>query len=353
MTFLHLPSGPPQRATPRGERVLHLALRDRATDEAQPALEGALRALGSKGYQEIDWLALPLAQVEHSFLEACRTFQPTLVFAQIQTEGVLTPSAIAGALLALPPGAVVCQWNGDLRERADHASMRWQLELGQAGMLTLVSNAADPAWLAAAGAPAAYLQIGYDPGRYTPDGPRDRGAPGVVFLGANYAHLGYDGPLRQELAIALYEELDGDFAAYGSGWKGPWARGHVFQDQEAALYRSAKVAVGLSLHNNVARYTSDRAMRALGSGAIYAAKAFPGMEAMGFKAGVNCLVWTDLGDLVAQVRGWVDTKAGTPAEVAMRAAAVATARGRFTWGQRMEELTAIVAAYRQEGESNL
>lgn len=332
----------------RAERVLHLALHDPGTAEEQPSLKVALRSLcrDADAYREIDWVKIGPDEARRQLLLQCEAFRPTLVFGQIQTPGVMTPECLRGCKEHLPPEAVVVLWNGDLRECESHPSMRWQVECGEAADLTLVTNTAGPRWLAARGVAAGYLQIGYDPDRYRPDAPGGPSTPAVVFLGSNYQALGYDAPLRQELAVRLYEATGGEFAAYGYQWSGPWARARLRQHEEAPVYCKAALAVGVSLHNDVPRYTSDRTMRALGSGAVYAIKWFPDMEGLGLVDGVNCLVWNTVDDLVGIAMDWI-RPGRADARALLRAAAHSLAVSVHTWDYRMGELAAILEEFRR------
>lgn len=334
-----------------GERVLHIALRDAATHEAQPALERALRRLGCSGYAEVDWAALGAEKAREAVRIACRELCPTIIFAQIQTGGVFDPLDVAEWRRHMPPEGVIIQWNGDLRELASHPSMAWQVALGRVMDATLVTNTNDPEWLAAQGVPGAgYLQIGYDPVIYDPNAPPAENYPFAVFLGSNYQTLGYDAPLRAELAEKLYVALDGDFGCYGFAWEGPWANPRVLQHEEAPIYRGAELAVGLSLHNDIARYTSDRTFRALGSGAVYAIKRFPDMDGLGLVDGGNCWVWDTVDDLVKLVKEYWDEREEEGfflGRYNMRESAYRLAVEHHTWDVRMGELAAIVLDIRR------
>lgn len=327
------------------ERVLHIALRD--DFEPQPALERALRSIASQ-YVQVDWQAEekkgPLAT---PLLEAAAALKPTLVFAQIQR-----PNALSGQLMRrvrdfCDPSCVIVQWDGDQHHTPTDKGRQWYVELGRECDCNLTVETGYQARYAALGVKhPGYLQIGIEERWYHPSEPT-AGVPPVVLLAGNYPSLAHNpGGYKTRLEIAQRcQDAYGPegFGIYGSGWGGwPCARLFVRQPEEAGLYAAAKAALSISIRSDLPRYTSDRLLRMLASGAVCLVERFPDCDGLGLKHGDNCLLWSSWTELSTAIE-WTLEHPGTFTPVRCAAADLGL---EHTWSVRMPELLACVQAVR-------
>ena len=107
-----------------------------------------------------------------------RDFKPDLVFIQIQAAGILTTETVRELR---QNGAFVVNWNGDVRDDVP----AWMLQTGVD--LTLFSNMRDVNSVRSRNLPADFLEIGYDPEIYCPEG-AFKSCQDVVFFGNNYGN---------------------------------------------------------------------------------------------------------------------------------------------------------------------
>ncbi len=303
-------------------RVLHVAL---SSGGRQRALCDALAMLGP--YRELDWTSIDRQRVAREIARVADEHAPTLTFCQIQTDGVVTRDMIERL-----PGLTV-NWTGDARSPMP----TWYEDLAPAFSLTCFSNATDAAALVRRGLRAAYLQIGFDPEVYTPDGDLG-GYPAIVFLANEYKDNFPLGALRREVVARLSKAFGRDFAVYGRGW-GDGTRS-LDPLEEARCYRSCKIAIGTS-HLDLSRYTSDRMYRAMGSGAFYLTRDYPD-RAVDFRDGVDVAVWRDVGELIERCHYYLEHE-----DERQRIATTGTrlVRSRHTWVGRISELCAITGVF--------
>ena len=198
-------------------------------------------------------------------------FKPDLVFIQIQAKGILQ-STIEDLK---DSGAFIMHWSGDVRQPLPEV----YTDMAQWGCdMTRFSNMEDVRTMRALGFRSEFLQIGYDPEIYTPDGVKGV-APEIVFMGNNCGGF----PLsqyRRDMVEFLHREYGSRFGLYGSGWGG-LETGNYMGDQhgEAAIYRGAKIGINLS-HFDCERYTSDRMFRMMGCGVCVLSHDFNGAKEM-------------------------------------------------------------------------
>lgn len=216
------------------------------------------------------------------------TFKPNLVFLQVQTPNIIHPSTIS-ALRSF--GAWVCNFTGDVRQPLP----QWYIDTGRLCHRTFFTNEADVAVLQQLGIPAAYLNIGFDPAIYHP-APGLSAVPDIVFMANHYPGQFPLSGLREEVARKLTDVYGHRFGLYGSGWT--FGRGNLmgFQNMEADVYRNCKIAINLS-HFDLQRYSSDRILRIMGSGAFCLTKQFPGLE-KDYADGEHLVTWQSMTDLV-------------------------------------------------------
>lgn len=225
-------------------------------------------------------------------VEACRvsdSFRPDLVFIQIQATGL--QSATLAHLKA--NGAFIINWSGDVREPLPDFYITMAKDID----VTCFSNMTDVEIMRKFGFKSEFLQIGYDPEIYTPEGDKYN-VPEIVFMGNNCGGFPLS-QFRRDMVSYLQAVYGNRFGVFGSGWE-PCV-GNFMGDQlgEASVYRGAKIAINLS-HFDYKRYSSDRLFRALGSGVMVLSKGFPDCEE-DFGNGLELLFWKDLDDLKTKI----------------------------------------------------
>ncbi len=195
-------------------------------------------------------------------------FKPDVVFMQIQAPNIIDPLLVRD----FGRSAKVINWTGDVR----HQVPQWMVEIAPS-CITSFSNETDVNTMVARGFNSKYLEIGYDPLRYTPEGEK-RQVPEIVFMANNYGRDYF--PLsnfRADIVNKLTKQYGTRFGVFGNGWT--MAKGNCNADQrdESAHYRGAKIAINCS-HFNYARYSSDRLLRILGSGTFCLSHHYNGIE---------------------------------------------------------------------------
>lgn len=234
-------------------------------------------------------------QLNRKAIEIAEEFKPDIVFMQIQTEGIIHKETVVRMVAG---GAVVMNWTGDVREDVPP----WMYSIGHDVSITLFTNMRDVTKMAKDGYRAGYLEIGYDPEIFTPEGKVNEIKP-VVFFGNN-THSFPMSSFRHQMCNFLTNKFGGNFGVYGNS---PVASGNYngSQIEEAAAYRSTKLAINVS-HFEIQNYTSDRMLRILGMGVpLCLAKHFPGIEDM-YQDGVHLRVWYDLEQLEALIRHYMN-----------------------------------------------
>ncbi len=195
--------------------------------------------------------------------------KPDVVFMQIQAPNIISPLTVEYMFNA---GAKVINWTGDVR----HDVPAWMYEIGKY-CTTSFSNMNDVNTMKSKGYDAKWLEIGYDPLRYAPIGDTIA-CPEIVFMANNYGRDYF--PLsnfRQDIVTKLTKHYGARFGVFGNGW--PMAKGNInhSQPEESKYYRSSKIAINCS-HFNYERYSSDRLLRILGSGAFCLSHHYDGIE---------------------------------------------------------------------------
>lgn len=224
--------------------------------------------------------------------EVSDKFKPDIVFFQIQNEG--TDIEIPKYLKA--NGAYVMNWTGDVRDCVPG----WMRAFSRHIDLTLFSNKRDMDTMLKEGRKADYLEIGYDPLIYTPEGTSYKGAPDIVYMGNNFGHFPLS-KLRVEMCEAL---KDFNFEMYGIGWGDGIGSYMGNQRGEATVYRSCKIAVNLS-HYSIRHYSSDRLLRILGSGTFCLTHKWEDME---YVDGEHLVVWEDINDLKEKIKYYLENE---------------------------------------------
>jgi hypothetical protein len=325
------------------ERVLHVCLR--VPGDPQAALARALRGISSE-YAEVSWCEVPRPLLRQTLLETAHRVRATLVFAQIQTAGVIDPSDLPALRQVCDPSCVIVQWDGDRRFPPTHPERSWFAPLGMACDASLVTCTSDASEWARMGVPrAGFLQIGVDADLWRPCEPAPN-TPPIVALAGNYSLPGYE--RRTAIFRHLTQTYPGQFAVYGHGWgQGDIASRPFLQHaEEAPVLSAARAALSMSIRNDLPHYTSDRLFRCLAAGALTLVEEFPGMRDLGLRHGVNCLIFRDWEGL-RLLTDAILAPAGYPDAAGIRAAARELAL-THTWDARMVELLALVDTIRRE-----
>jgi hypothetical protein len=263
-------------------KILHIGMAQ------QPAFIREMSKLG--GYRFLDWTEYidmgMKAQMLTDIRAINRTMEPEVTFLHLQRSGVIDPE------FAKEFKGLVVNWTYDVLDPLPD----WYFKLGIAIDLTLFCNDEDVKTFDDAGYDAEYLQIGYDPIIFKPDGEALNEAA-IVFMGNNY-HAGMNYPLtnfRAEMVDFLKLKYGDTFKVYGNNWS--YKDGNVMynEEKEASIYRGSKIGINVS-HFDRSRYTSDRMYRIMGCGTFCLTKWYPKIEE-DFTDGVHLRVWRTLDEL--------------------------------------------------------
>lgn len=265
-----------------------------------PSLRAALAEAALDGHSEpgeyykfldwSSWTAMPgnIPNLHKNTIEVAKEFNPDLTFMQIQAPNVFDADTVSKI-----PGFVL-NWTWDFRQTSQ---ISWMYDMGKAVSLTGFTNEHDVNAFKKAGLNAEYLQSGFDNKIFDSEGSTGE-YPEIVFIGNNYPRDDYDFPLadlRSSMVEHLTTKYGAKFGVYGFGWNNMNRNFMYREHKEAECYRSCKIAINLS-HYEAERYTSDRLLRLMGSGAFCLAKWYPGIE-KDFVDGRHLRVWHDFEEL--------------------------------------------------------
>jgi hypothetical protein len=310
-------------------KVLHLALLTPSSPQ-----QGQIDALTSIAdeYVCVDWMRFNgdhKAMQERLIREAAE-LQPDIFFSQHQSNGVFTRE-----VLDQIPGVKI-SWGGDVRS----ACPDYAFELAPSFHCTCFSNQRDVDQLRAAGHRSEFLNIGFSPNTFKPEGEKRPNTPPIVFLGNHYGDRFPASALRLEMCQQLEAKYRKFFAAYGSGW-GPAVQ-WLNEEQEAAAYRSCKIAIDLNHYLDVDRFFSDRRLRIMASGAFCIANHNPGIE-NDFVVGEHLVTFKN----IREIPGIIDYYMTHEDErKAIAAAGCEYVHRTQSWAARMPQLLAIADKYK-------
>ena len=237
----------------------------------------------STGEKDVDTKAIAMA----------KAFKPDIIFMQIQAPDIIHIETVKAMR---ETGAWICNWNGDIR----NDTPAWMIQMAPFIDKTLFSNMRDVGNVINGG----YLEIGYDPEIYTPNG--DKGTcREISFFGNNYGASQFPlSKLRIEMNTMIQKYFGQKYGVYGNNWVNAAGNYNHSQAEESKAYRATKIAINLS-HYDVDSYTSDRIYRILGSGAFCLCKAYPNMP---FIDGLHVRVWNTLPELLNLINYYLDDK---------------------------------------------
>lgn len=244
----------------------------------------AMRKVSTGGY--LDMPCYVGANFNSDLLETATSFNPDLIFIQIQQENVLSPHTA----LELSKIGFVINFSGDVRQ--DLA--KWYIDIGRNIQLTTFSNMADVKKCRELGINADYLEIGIDPLIYKKRN-LVKQSPSIVAHFNHYQNQFTLSQYRMDIVSALSKEFGNEFGVYGHF---PNAKGNFNHSQiaESENYNRAKIAINCS-HFNFERYSSDRILRAMASGAMCLSHDYEGIE-QDYVIGKHLDIFKDIRELI-------------------------------------------------------
>ena len=229
--------------------------------------------------------------VNSKAIAMAKAFKPDIIFMQIQAPNIIQIETVKAMK---ETGAWICNWNGDIRNETPG----WMIQMAPFVDKTLFSNMRDVRNVENGG----YLEIGYDPEIYTPDGEIGN-CKEISFFGNNYGGDKFPlSRLRIEMNTMLNKHFGNRYGVYGNNWFNVAGNYNHSQAEEAKAYRATKIAINLS-HYDEDSYSSDRIYRILGSGAFCLCKAYPNRP---FIDHVHVRTWNSLYDLMVLLRYYLD-----------------------------------------------
>lgn len=228
-------------------------------------------------------LSTGVQNVNQRAVDIVRQFRPDIVFMQIQAPNIITMQTVQEFKRC---GAWVVNWNGDIR----HETPDWMKQMATVCDRTLFTNQRDARNVRNGG----YLEIGYDPEIYKPEGEKIPCRP-IAFFGNNYGQAQFPlSGMRLEMNHALQQRFWRNYGVYGTNWPNASGNFNHSQYEEAKAYRSVKVAINLS-HFDEEQYTSDRLYRIMGTGVFCLAREYAGMP---FVSGKHLYTWRTIPELI-------------------------------------------------------
>lgn len=320
-----LPDGP-QIDNPQRERlrVLYLPLYEPSFGHYKRGLRDALSEVAL--VCEWDYLNAP-----GNLADLCTLWQPHVLLMQLHSAEQITEAHLAAARRACP-AMVVVNWNGDVW---DHGLTKPEvLSLLRHVDLQLTVNASVIDTYRVHGIRAAYWQVAFEP--VDESTLPTVAAHDVVFLGNAYS------PERKTLGATLQALAGVNAGLYGFGW--PYASGLTTYNfpAGAALYRSAKIALGDSQYPDQYGFVSNRIFEALAHGAFLLHQHVPGLDDLtGLRAGTHYVEWADIDDLQHKIHKWLQPRYDGQ-RAAIAAAGREYVRAHHSFQARVRELFEVL-----------
>jgi len=272
-----------------------------------------------------------IQNVNSDIIQVVNNFKPDVVFMQIQNDGIIYPQTAR----IMSKNAFVINWTGDVR----HPLPNWFIELGKLIDVTLFSNMDDVRISRQKGINSDYLQVGFDKNIFTPHGKSIK-VPNTVFMGSNYINQ-FDFPLsdfRFQMIDKLTKVFKDDFQCYGGNWNNLFPNAKMVDNKlESTIYRSTKIAINLS-HFNYSRYSSDRILRIMGSGAFCLSHNYKDISS-DFIIGKHLETWSTFEELIHKINYF---KVNTFERMKIASEGCKFVRDNCTWENRMQELKKII-----------
>jgi spore maturation protein CgeB len=314
------------------KKMLHIALGDHNTG-LWAAMNRQFNTL------HLDWTKYQnnSSRLRQEVVKAFTTFQPDIVFMQLQRENVIRPDLAQ----YMTSKAFTINWTGDVR----HPIPYWFVELAPSIDITLFSNTHDVDQMKHRGLKSDYWQVGYDPKIFSPHVHRyENVTPEIVFLGSNYEFTQSRFPLsklRYDMVEKMKKEFGNRFKAYGGNWDRLGFSEYIDnQTKEAVLYNSSKVAINLS-HFNYGKYSSDRIFRLMGSGGFCLSHHYKDIESE-FEVGHHLDTWKSIPELIEKTHYYLRN---VYERERIRLNGVMHVQETGSWQKRMIELDELITKH--------
>lgn len=270
--------------------------------------------------------------VNADVLQLFNAVKPDVVFMQLQSGDVLT----AQTLEIMSQNSITVLFNGDVRTPIP----RWELDLGKRVDLTIHTNMHYVDELQKLGVNAVYVNVGFDENIFTPKGTTGNYPP-IIFLGSNYISTSNFplSALREQMVRTLKQRYQNNFEVYGHGWRNVTGTERFLNlHEEAMAYRTCKIAVNLS-HFDYGRYSSDRMMRIMGSGAFCLSHHYQNIE-QDFEIGKHIDSWHSIDELCYKIDSYLNQP---ELRNSIREEGCKLVRNTFTWNHFNLELKKILS----------
>lgn len=225
--------------------------------------------------------------LNNQILKDISEFKPDIVFMQIQTPDIVFVETIKH--IKKYCGKII-NFTGDVRSPLPY----WYLEMGKEIDMTLFVSQTDVEIARTRGINAEWIQIGFDPEIYN-DRVVPAKVPEIVFTANNYDHFELSS-YRKFVAHALLNEFKGRFQLYGSGWTIPSLDCNASMQQQAAIFRGAKICISVSNFNQ-SKYASDRLLKYMGAGAFVLSHDFEDIEKL-YEKNYHLSTFTSIDDMI-------------------------------------------------------
>lgn len=236
--------------------------------------------------------------LNNQILKDVSEFRPDIVFMQIQTPDIVFVETIKH--IKKYCGKII-NFTGDVRSPLPY----WYLEMGRQIDLTLFVSHTDVDIARTRGINADWLQIGFDPEIYN-DTVTPAKVPEIVFTANNYDHFELSS-YRKEVARALHREFKSRFQLYGSGWTIPSLDCNASMQQQAAIFRGAKICISVSNFNHD-KYVSDRVLKTMGAGGFCLSHDFGELSSL-YEPNENIAVFYSIPDMIEECYHFLENEA--------------------------------------------
>tara|TARA_R110000868_G_scaffold225035_2_gene477250 strand:- start:284 stop:1225 length:942 start_codon:yes stop_codon:yes gene_type:complete len=269
--------------------------------------------------------------INKEILEIFRRFKPKAVFMQLQSDGILSLETAK----EMTKSAFTMNWSGDVRTPLP----KWFYTLGKEIDITLFSNVTDVKILKHSNINSDYLQVGFDPQIFNPFNKSEKQFGKILFMGSNYENRFPLSIYRLNMGEFMQSTYGSDFQIYGMNWKSVTNKESTLLDvqDEAIAYSNCDIAINLS-HFDYERYSSDRLLRMMGSGAFCLSHNFKSIE-NDFELNKHLVTWNNLTDLKDKIDYYWANKYERQ-KIALEGCRYV--RENCTWDKRMEEMKKII-----------
>ena len=284
----------------------------------------AMKKVATGGYMQIN----PSSNNFNStVISMAESFLPDIIFCQVQQEGLISGETAK----RLSEIGFCINWNGDVRNDVPS----WMIDVGRYFQLTSFSNMVDVKKIKGFGINSDYLEIGIDPERFNKHGVTHHCENIVAFFndyGSGFFPLSQ---YRLDIVGSLKNTFGHQFGVYGNFSN---ANGNFNDNQvrESQQYNNCKIAISCS-HYNYERYSSDRLLRAMASGAFVLSHHYDGVEE-DFVVGEHLDTFKDLSELTAKCYYYLEH---VEEREKIAAAGYKHVRSRFTFDNMAEEIVKL------------